>query len=60
MSLLGKKFPGALSKPLTPFFAAGLIVLYGVNSLQNALSNTAEYKNDPRNPNAQAPGKAAH
>ncbi|KAJ5986108.1 hypothetical protein N7451_010473 [Penicillium sp. IBT 35674x] len=78
MSLLGKKFPGAL----------GLIVLYGVNSLQNALSNThleyaaqlnlyrdgaamdvvhragrflfepsAEFKNDPRNPNA---GKPAH
>ncbi|KAJ5667067.1 hypothetical protein N7507_002931 [Penicillium longicatenatum] len=57
MSLLGKKFPGALAKPMTPFFAAGLIVLYGVNSLQNALSNTAEFKNDPRNPNA---GKAAH
>ncbi|KAJ5891152.1 uncharacterized protein N7473_007380 [Penicillium subrubescens] len=54
MSLLGKKFPGALAGPMTPFFAAGLIVLYGVNSLQNALSNTAEFKNDPRNPNAKA------
>ncbi|KAI2792487.1 hypothetical protein POX_b02525 [Penicillium oxalicum] len=39
--------------PMTPFFAAGVIVLYGVNSLQNALSNTAEFKNDPRNPNAK-------
>ncbi|KAJ5390097.1 uncharacterized protein N7496_001165 [Penicillium cataractarum] len=84
MSLLGKKFPGML----------GVIVLYGVNSLQNVLSNTrlgrfwhrsrlfefitilryrptarsltsewhrltieslaAEFKNDPRNPNAKA------
>ncbi|KAJ5294113.1 hypothetical protein PENANT_c009G03120 [Penicillium antarcticum] len=60
MSLLGKKFPGAMAKPLTPFFAAGLIVLYGVNSLQNALSNTAEFKNDPRNPNAKPAGKADH
>ncbi|KAJ6092542.1 hypothetical protein N7486_007831 [Penicillium sp. IBT 16267x] len=59
MSLLGKKFPGALAGPMTPFFAAGLIVLYGVNSLQNALSNTAEFKNDPRNPNAKS-GKADH
>ncbi|KAJ5608907.1 hypothetical protein N7528_009474 [Penicillium herquei] len=103
MSLLGKKFPGALAKPMTPFFAAGLIVLYGVNSLQNVLSNTqirldstldtaivmpwfqerhshspipvqqshsrnqqltldflaAEFKNDPRNPNAKS-GKADH
>ncbi|OQD77823.1 hypothetical protein PENDEC_c002G04280 [Penicillium decumbens] len=53
MSLLGKKFPGLLGYPMTPFFAAGAIVLYGVNSLQNALSNTAQYKNDPRNPNAK-------
>ncbi|KAJ5410703.1 uncharacterized protein N7487_005062 [Penicillium crustosum] len=60
MSLLGKKFPGALSKPMAPFFAAGLIVLYGVNSLQNALSNTAQYQNDPRNPNAKPAGKADH
>ncbi|KAJ5888457.1 hypothetical protein N7495_008498 [Penicillium taxi] len=58
MSLLGKKFPGALAKPMTPFFAAGLIVLYGVNSLQNALINTAEFKNDPRNPNAKVGGDA--
>ncbi|KAJ5386154.1 hypothetical protein N7509_008695 [Penicillium cosmopolitanum] len=91
MSLLGKKFPGLLGKPMTPFFAAGTlpiyyssmppcpgseyglnirslvladeparaIVLYGVNSLQNVLSNTAEFKNDPRNPNAKS-GNAGH
>ncbi|KAJ5989344.1 hypothetical protein N7481_004554 [Penicillium waksmanii] len=74
MSLLGKKFPGLLGKPMTPFFAAGAIVLYGVNSLQNVLSNTsgptkpftyhrkstaAEFKNDPRNPNAKS-GNAGH
>ncbi|OJK03208.1 F1F0 ATP synthase subunit i [Aspergillus aculeatinus CBS 121060] len=54
MSLLGKKFPTPVAGPLGPFFAAGLVVLYGVNSLQNALMNTAEFKNDPRNPNAKA------
>ncbi|KAL8794750.1 MAG: hypothetical protein Q9195_002704 [Heterodermia aff. obscurata] len=29
---------------------AGLVVMYGVNSLQDALANTEQYKNDPRNP----------
>ncbi|KAJ5095620.1 hypothetical protein NUU61_004976 [Penicillium alfredii] len=46
-----------LSSDNSPF--SGLIVLYGVNSAQNALSNTAEYKNDPRNPNAKS-GNAGH
>ncbi|KAI9373276.1 ATPase, F0 complex, subunit J [Aspergillus egyptiacus] len=55
MSILPKKFPTPIAKPLGPFFAAGLVILYGVNSAQNAMSNTAEFKNDPRNPNRQAP-----
>ncbi|RHZ74978.1 hypothetical protein CDV55_109203 [Aspergillus turcosus] len=74
MSLLGKKFPAPVAKPMAPFFAAGnavsilakagvpqsnadfvagVVILYGVNSLANALMNTEEFKNDPRNPNAK-------
>ncbi|KAF3014221.1 hypothetical protein E8E14_008427 [Neopestalotiopsis sp. 37M] len=52
-----KKFPTPVLKPLAPFFAAGLVILYGVNSAQNAMMKSDEWKNDPRNPNA---GKAAH
>ncbi|OAX79588.1 hypothetical protein ACJ72_06092 [Emergomyces africanus] len=57
MSLLGRKFPAPVAKPMLPFFAAGLIVLYGVNGFANVLINTDEFKNDPRNPRAQ-PAKA--
>ncbi|PBP15616.1 hypothetical protein BUE80_DR013651 [Diplocarpon rosae] len=53
--LLGKKFPAPVAKPMAPFYAAGLIILYGVNAVQNAMMDSAEFKNDPRNPNA---GKA--
>ncbi|KAI0138253.1 ATP synthase j chain-domain-containing protein [Pestalotiopsis sp. NC0098] len=52
-----KKFPTPVLRPLAPFFAAGLVILYGVNSAQNAMMKSDEWKNDPRNPNA---GKAAH
>ncbi|KAI1810814.1 putative mitochondrial F1F0 ATP synthase subunit Atp18 [Poronia punctata] len=45
-----KKFPTPIMKPLAPFFAAGLVVLYGVNSAQNALMDADEWKNDPRHP----------
>ncbi|KAE8144048.1 ATP synthase j chain-domain-containing protein [Aspergillus pseudotamarii] len=40
MSLLGKKFPTPIAKPLGPFFAAGAVILYGINSLGNALMNS--------------------
>ncbi|PLB45746.1 putative mitochondrial F1F0 ATP synthase subunit Atp18 [Aspergillus steynii IBT 23096] len=53
MSLLGKKFPTPVAKPMAPFFAAGAVILYGINSAANAMMNTAEFKNDPRNPNAK-------
>ncbi|KAL1986395.1 hypothetical protein VTN96DRAFT_6474 [Rasamsonia emersonii] len=55
MSLLPKKFPTPVAKPMGPFFAAGLIILYGVNSFANVMMNTDEFKNDPRNPNAKIP-----
>ncbi|KAK9772796.1 putative ATP synthase subunit J, mitochondrial [Seiridium cardinale] len=61
MSWLGvtplKKFPAPVLKPMAPFFVAGIIIAYGVNSAQNAMMKTDEWKNDPRNPSA---GKAAH
>lgn len=44
-----KKFPAPVLKPMAPFFAAGVIIAYGVNSAQNAMSQSAEWKNDPRN-----------
>ncbi|KAL8323684.1 hypothetical protein RB593_005218 [Gaeumannomyces tritici] len=41
MSFLGvalpKKFPTPVLKPLAPFFAAGLVIAYGINSAQNAM-----------------------
>ncbi|KAI0521069.1 putative mitochondrial F1F0 ATP synthase subunit Atp18 [Xylaria bambusicola] len=49
-----KKFPAPIMKPLAPFFAAGLIIAYGVNSAQNAMMASDEWKNDPRNPDAKA------
>ncbi|KAH8601940.1 putative mitochondrial F1F0 ATP synthase subunit Atp18 [Bisporella sp. PMI_857] len=58
MSLFGKKFPAPVAKPMAPFYIAGLVILYGVNAAQNALMNSEEFKNDPRNPRVKS-GKAA-
>ncbi|KAF1819058.1 ATPase, F0 complex, subunit J [Dissoconium aciculare CBS 342.82] len=55
--LLGKKFPAPVLKTMWPFYTAGVIVAYGINSLANTLSNTDEYRNDPRNPNKAAATK---
>ncbi|CAI6334473.1 unnamed protein product [Periconia digitata] len=49
MSLLGKKFNGAIARPMWPFYVSGLVVLYGVNSMANAMMLSDEHKNDPRN-----------
>ncbi|ORY10623.1 ATPase, F0 complex, subunit J [Clohesyomyces aquaticus] len=49
-SLLGRKFPGMIARPMAPFYISGLVILYGVNSFANTLAATDEYKNDPRNP----------
>ncbi|KAE8443703.1 hypothetical protein EG329_001475 [Mollisiaceae sp. DMI_Dod_QoI] len=53
MSLLGKKFPAPVARPMTPFYVAGLVILYGVNSFAGLMMNSEEFKNDPRNPNAK-------
>ncbi|KAI6888106.1 hypothetical protein KC318_g16000 [Hortaea werneckii] len=56
-SLLGKKFPAPVMKPMWPFYTAGLIIAYGINSAATAMMQSDEYKNDPRNPMAK---KAQH
>ncbi|KPM34246.1 hypothetical protein AK830_g12328 [Neonectria ditissima] len=60
MSWLGvqplKKFPAPFLKPYWPFFAAGAVIAYGVNSLQGKMMGAAEWKNDPRNPSAKSGG----
>lgn len=33
---------------MTPFFVAGLVVLYGINAGANAMMDSDEFKNDPR------------
>jgi F-type H+-transporting ATPase subunit j len=33
---------------MTPFFVAGVIVLYGINAGANAMMNSEEFRNDPR------------
>ncbi|KAI1004298.1 hypothetical protein K3495_g3911 [Podosphaera aphanis] len=54
MPLFGKSYPAPVVRPMVPFYAAGLVVLYGMNSLANAMMNSDEFKNDPRNPNAKS------
>ncbi|KAK4227365.1 ATP synthase j chain-domain-containing protein [Podospora fimiseda] len=58
MSWLGvtplKKFPTPVLRPMAPFLAAAAVIAYGVNSAQNAMMNSDEFKNDPRNPNLRA------
>ncbi|OLN96474.1 ATP synthase subunit J, mitochondrial [Colletotrichum chlorophyti] len=48
-----KKYPTPVLKPMAPFFAAGLVIAYGINSAQNAMMQSAEWKNDARNPLAK-------
>ncbi|KAK1707613.1 ATP synthase subunit J [Colletotrichum lupini] len=48
-----KKYPTPVLKPMTPFFAAGLVIAYGINSAQNAMMKSDEWKNDARNPLAK-------
>ncbi|KAF2773879.1 hypothetical protein EJ03DRAFT_323249 [Teratosphaeria nubilosa] len=58
-SLLPKKFPVPIHRTMWPFYAAGLTIAYGINSLAGTLSQTEEFKNDPRNPALRA-GKPTH
>ncbi|KAI2032988.1 atp18 subunit J of the mitochondrial F1F0 ATP synthase [Ophidiomyces ophidiicola] len=60
MRLPWKRFPAPVARPMAPFLAASLIVLYGVNSLQNAMMNSEEFRNDPRNPNRQVKSAEKH
>ncbi|KAL1301607.1 hypothetical protein AAFC00_005836 [Neodothiora populina] len=58
--ILGKKFPTPVLRPMAPFYIAGGIIFYGINSLATALMNTDEYKHDPRNPAVKSGKVAAH
>ncbi|KAF8537994.1 ATP synthase j chain-domain-containing protein [Trichophaea hybrida] len=49
-NLFGKKFNTPILRPMAPFFVAGVVVFYGINSFSKVLANTDEFKNDPRNP----------
>ncbi|KAF2802912.1 uncharacterized protein BDZ99DRAFT_468580 [Mytilinidion resinicola] len=40
MTLLGKKFPAPIAKPMAPFYIAGVVVLYGINSFANVLAGS--------------------
>jgi len=43
---------------MAPFYIAGVVVFYGINSFANLLANGEEFRNDPRNPNAKTPKPA--
>ncbi|KAL3420432.1 ATP synthase subunit J, mitochondrial [Phlyctema vagabunda] len=60
MSFYGlKKFPAPVAAPMAPFYAAGLVVAYGIYSFSVVMKNTAEFKNDPRNPDFKGVKPAA-
>ncbi|KAI4720640.1 hypothetical protein E4T48_03051 [Aureobasidium sp. EXF-10727] len=41
--LLGKKFPTPVARPMAPFYIAGAIIFYGINSLATTLANSQFY-----------------
>ncbi|KAJ0305514.1 hypothetical protein COL516b_005209 [Colletotrichum fioriniae] len=44
-----KKYPTPVLKPMAPFFAAGLVIAYGINSAQNAMMKcTSRKRGTPR------------
>ncbi|KAK4451170.1 ATP synthase [Podospora aff. communis PSN243] len=55
-----KKFPAPVLRPMAPFFAAGLVIAYGINAAQNSMMAGDEWKNDPRNKKAASAAAAAH
>ncbi|CAB16882.1 F1-FO ATP synthase subunit J [Schizosaccharomyces pombe] len=53
MSFFGlKRYSTPILKPMLPFFLGGAIVFYGTVKLRDAMMDSAEYRNDPRNPKA--------
>ncbi|KAK9461451.1 RNA polymerase II subunit A C-terminal domain phosphatase [Lipomyces oligophaga] len=45
-----KKYPTPILKPLWPFFVGAGLTYYGIGLAADAMMDTDEYKNDPRNP----------
>ncbi|GAA5815276.1 ATPase, F0 complex, subunit J [Thamnidium elegans] len=54
-----RKWSTPVLRPAAPFIVGGAVVFYLVAKAQDAMINSDEYKNDPRNP-ANASGKKAH
>lgn len=51
MTLFGmRKYPTPVNKPMMPFYVGGVVMLLAINSLAGAMMDTAEFRNDPRNP----------
>ncbi|KAK9456846.1 ATP synthase j chain-domain-containing protein [Dipodascopsis uninucleata] len=44
------RYPTPIMKPLWPFFVGAGITYYGIGLAADALMETEEFKNDPRNP----------
>jgi len=60
MSYFGRKWPVPVGQPMAPFYIAGVVILYGVNSFAGTLAATDEFKNDPRNPAAKTAAPGGH
>ncbi|KAI8097487.1 ATPase, F0 complex, subunit J [Halteromyces radiatus] len=54
-----RKFNTPVVRPVAPFIVGGVTVLYFVAKIQDAMINSDEYRNDPRNP-ALSAGKKDH
>ncbi|KAL0075537.1 ATP synthase subunit J ATP18 [Phycomyces blakesleeanus] len=54
-----RKWSTPVLRPAGPFIVGGVAVFYLVAKMQDAMINSDEYKNDPRNP-AVAAGKKDH
>ncbi|KAG6045441.1 hypothetical protein E4U39_002379 [Claviceps sp. Clav50 group G5] len=53
MSILGmRRWPAPVLKPMWPFFAAGIFVMYGVNTIQDAVTGGGAAKDDKAKKNA--------
>lgn len=52
-----KRFNFPVVKYYWPFFVSGALVYYGVSKAADAMANSEQYINDPRNPRFQKGGK---
>ncbi|KAK9324648.1 ATPase, F0 complex, subunit J [Lipomyces orientalis] len=50
IAFLSRRYPTPILKPLWPFFVGAAITYYAVGKAADAMMESDEYKNDPRNP----------